>query len=413
MRILLVNKFFWRKGGSETVFFGEKKLLEERGHETVAFAMKHPDNLPSPHARFFVDQVDYASGSLGERLRAAGNVVYSFEARRRLELLLADERIDLAHLHVFQHQLSPSIFEPLRKRNIPIVLTLHDLKPICPNYRMLTHDGVCERCKGGRFYQCFLHRCTKRSALGSLVATVEMYVHRALRSYRHVSAYVAVSRFYREKMIEFGCSPERIAHVPNWVDAAAFALPGVDLGYGMYFGRLSEEKGLPTLMRALTQAPRLPFYIVGSGSAERDLRRSALALGLTNVVFTGHREAGELARLVAGASFSVIPSEWYENCPMSVLESFAAGKPVIGANIGGLPELIDHEVDGLVFEPGNADDLAASMLRLWSDPAQRAAMGRAARRKAVERFSPERHYRELLAVFAACLTRARGGRPGR
>ena len=165
MDILLINKFFWKKGGSETVFFGEKALLEENGHKVIPFSMKDQKNEQSEYSQYFIDSVNYDAGGLKNKLSAAGKIIYSFEARNNMKRLLSDVHVDLAHFHIFQHQISPSVFGPLKSKKIPLVLTLHDLKPICPNYKMYTNGKVCEECKGRKFYNCFRNKCTKGSTL--------------------------------------------------------------------------------------------------------------------------------------------------------------------------------------------------------------------------------------------------------
>ncbi len=387
------------------VFFEEKELLERYNHNVILFSMKHRNNLPSPYRSYFVETVDYAKGGLGNKLSAAGKVIYSFEAKRKMERLLREANPAIAHFHIFQHQISPSVFGPLRRKGIPIILTLHDLKPICPNYKMLTHDGICERCKGKKFYKCMIHRCSKGSSLHSLVNTVEMYFHYAMGYYQGVDKYIAVSRFYRDKMIEFGFPPTQVVHIPNFIDASQFTVSETDKGYGIYFGRLSEEKGVMTLLGALSRVPHLPFFIVGSGPMEAGMKQMAAELDLRNIAFAGFKTGDELKKLIAEASFTVIPSEWYENCPMSVLESFAMGKPVIGSRIGGVPELINEGVDGLTFEPGNAEDLCAKMMELWNAPEKRKSMGKAGRVKVERDYNPEVHYEQLLAVYEAVLSR--------
>ena len=250
MRVLQVNKFHWLKGGSEAVYFSVSKLLELHGHKVIPFSMKDPRNINTPYEKYFVDHISYDSGGLEEKLSAAFKVIYSFDARKKMELLLQEVVPDLGHFHIFQHQISPSVFRPLRKKGIPIILTLHDLKPMCPNYKMLTHDGICERCKGRNFYNCFFHRCSKGSAINSLVNTIEMYLHYAMKYYQNVDKYIAVSDFLRVKMIEYGFPPEQVIHIPNFVDPCSFAFSDIDNGYCLYFGRLSEEKGLTTLLKA-------------------------------------------------------------------------------------------------------------------------------------------------------------------
>ncbi|MDH5766067.1 MAG: glycosyltransferase family 4 protein, partial [Gammaproteobacteria bacterium] len=313
--------------------------------------------------------------------------------------LLVDVDVDVAHFHIFQHQISPSVFAPLKNKNIPLVLTLHDLKPICPNYKMFTNGEVCEKCKGQKFYNCLINKCTKGSVIKSLVNVVEMYFHYLMRYYQNVDKYIAVSKFYQRKMIEFGFPEEQVAYIPNYIDIDKFAYSDVDDRYAIYFGRLSEEKGLETLLDASKLCPEIPLVIVGSGPQEAELQSYVKKNAISNVSFAGFKSGADLTELLSKASFSVLPSKWYENCPMSVLESLAIGKPVIGADIGGIPELINHEVDGLIYINDDPNDLAAKMQILWQKPELCIEMGIRGREKVASDFNKQKHYESLLSVY--------------
>jgi glycosyltransferase involved in cell wall biosynthesis len=401
MNLLLINKFFWRKGGSEAVYFGEMDLLKSHGHKVIPFSMKDKRNFPSEYADFFVSNIDFESESSGiiQKLTAAGRIIYSSEARKKISQLLLNNKVDIAHFHIFQHQISPSVFSPLKKNDIPLVLTLHDLKPICPSYLMYTNDHICEACKGKHFYNCILNKCTKNSLIKSTINMIEMYFHYLMGYYKSVDKYIAVSEFYRQKMIEFGFSPEQITHIPNFIDTDKYRYSGRDDGYGLYFGRLSNEKGLNTLLDACSLNPDIPMVITGTGPAEKELKSKALALGLDNITFTGYRSGQGLIDLLEAASFTVLPSEWYENCPMSVLESLAVGTPVVGSRAGGIPELIDEEQDGLTFEMGNSEDLSEKMRTLWSNHNLRKNFGIHGANKISEHYGPASHYDLLSSVY--------------
>ena len=400
MKLLLINKFFWRKGGSEAVYFGEMDLLNAHGHQVIPFSMHDERNIPSEYADYFVSNVDYENSGLKEKLAVAARIIYSVEARQKIAHLLQDHQIDIAHFHIFQHQISPSVFGPLRKAGIPLVLTLHDLKPICPSYLMYTNNRICEDCKDRKFYNCVLNRCTKNSRFKSLVNMVEMYFHYLMGYYQNVDRYIAVSEFYRQKMIEFGFPPEQITHIPNFIDTEKFKYAGRDEGYGLYFGRLSHEKGLDTLLEACATTRDIPIRITGTGPAAEELQKKANALELDHVSFTGYKSGRDLIDLLEGASFTVLPSECYENCPMSILESLAVGTPVIGSRTGGIPELIEEGQDGFTFETGNAEDLADKMRQLWSYPELRREMGMSGTKKVLSRYVPDAHYKSLASVYA-------------
>ena len=399
MNILSINKFYWKKGGSETVFFGEKELLEKVGHKVIPFSMCSDKNLPSEYSEFFVDEVNYNSSHLTDKISSAFKIIYSFDARKKINKLVSKHTPDLAHFHIFQHQISPSVFGPLRKRGIPIVLTLHDLKPLCPNYQMYVNGHVCEQCKGKKFYNSFLNSCTKGSKFKSLINTLEMYLHYVLGYYQQVDRYIAVSKFYQNKMVEYGFKPEQVNYIPNFINIDEFTATGKDENYAVFFGRLSHEKGVDTLINAAKICSDIPIQVIGTGPIEQELKAQVEQENINNVHFLGFKTGDELKGLISNASFTVIPSVWYENCPMSVLESFALGTPVIGSNIGGIPELIIENTDGLIFEPGNVQDLSAKMQLLWEKPRLRKEMGLAGRKKIAEHFTPAIHLEALMKVY--------------
>ena len=399
MNIISVNKFFWQKGGSEAVFFGEKSLLESKGHIVVPFSMADDKNQPSEYSQYFVKNVDYATAGGAAKLTSAMNIIYSFEAKSKMKQLLKVFTPDVAHFHIFQHQISPSVFGPLKKKNVPLVLTLHDLKPICPTYKMYSNDKLCEACKGRKFYNCFVKKCTKGSRFKSLINTVEMYLHYFLGYYQGVDRYIAVSQFYRDKMIEFGFSPGQVVCIPNYIDASKFERPYADEGYALFFGRLSHEKGLDHLLDAVALTPDIPLYIAGTGPSEEQLKQAVKDRGLANVTFLGFVSGDELLNLISKASFTVVPSIWYENCPMSVLESLALQTPVIGAEIGGIPELVNHEKDGYTYQAGNSQVLADAMQMMMADAIRRQQMGEAGRKKIIEDFNEATHYQLLIDLY--------------
>lgn len=404
LNIISVNKFYWRKGGSEAVFFGEKDLLEKNGHEVWPFSMESEDNLVTPYSRYFVDEVVYDSPGLTNKISSAAKIIYSFDARKKMKKMLVDMVPDISHFHIFQHQISPSVFGPLKSSGVPIILTLHDLKPLCPNYKMYTNGAVCEQCKGRKFINGFKNRCTKGSAFKSIINVVEMNLHYALGYYQSVDRYIAVSNFYRNKMIEWGFPPGQVDYLPNYIDYKSYDVGEDDGRYVLFFGRLSEEKGIDSLIDAARKLPDVQLKIVGTGPEEDRLRVKVLQENIGNVDFLGFKTGDDLRQLIQRSSFTVTPSVWYENCPMSILESFAYGKAVVGAHIGGIPELIEEGIDGVTFEPGNGFELADRIIALWENPEKARLAGLAGRLKIEQRFGPDEHYRGLMDIYQSVLS---------
>ncbi len=402
MKILAINKFYHILGGTERYFFELNALHTQAGHTVVPFAMRHPMNLPCPYERYFVSYINFWNAhGWREKVKAAGRVLYSLEARHRIRELIEDTRPDIAHLHLIYHQISPSILPVIKQSGIPIVQTLHDYKPICPTYNLVAAGTICERCKGKRFYHATLQKCNHSSLSASLLSSLEMYLHYALKWYDLPDIYVTPSEFMRSKMIEFGMQPEKLVHIPNFVNTDEYTYSDVGDGYFLYVGRLVLIKGVETLLRAMHQirSRQVKLLIVGAGPQQPELEALQRKLGLGNVEFLGHQPRDKLQALMANAMFSVTPSEWYENCPLSVLEAMAMGKPVIGARIGGIPELINHGVDGLLFEPGNAAELAEQIDTLATDRQLRRTMGMAAREKVVNKYSHKQHYQAIIELY--------------
>lgn len=400
MRVLLVNKFFFRKGGAESVFFATADLLKRKGHETRFFSMTHESNFPSEDGRHFVSRVDYDSGSIRDKARSAGRLLYSFEAKRRMEGLLREARPDVAHLHNIYHQISPSVIHVLKRHDVPIVMALHDYKMVCPSYSLLSSGKVCEKCGGGRYFNCFLEKCTKDSRSKSLLSACEMYFHhRIMKVYDLVDCFVSPSQFLIEKMKQMGFGRE-ILCVPNFVDTDDLkpAPGGEDTVVG-YFGRLSREKGLSTLVTAMKGIEGASLHIVGEGPVRTELEKRIADERITNVRLLGFKSGETLRGEIGRAAFGIIPSECYENSPMSILELFAMGKPAVGSRMGGIPELIEDGERGLLFEPGNPDDLREKIVRLLKDPEGRQRMGRTARAFVEQEMNPEAHYRRLMEIY--------------
>lgn len=413
MQVLLANKFLFEKGGAEKSLFETARLLEAHGHGIRFFAMQHPRNRACADARHFVSEVDYENPALGMRLKAAARMLYSTQAARKLAGLLDGARIDIAHLNNIYHQLSPSILRTLHRRGIPMVMSLRDYKVVCGSYQLLAQGRTCEACSGGRHLQATLKRCMKGSLAASVLTTLEMTLHHhVLDLYGLVDLFISPSAFLRDKVREMGFRGE-VVHLPNFVGSLDRVAPR----YGsarprlVYSGRLGREKGLPTLMRAVKGLP-VRLEIIGEGPMREPLEALARQASIDNVDFAGYLSGGPLQDHVGAATAVVVPSEWYENNPRSVIEAFALGKPVIGARIGGIPELVRHGDTGLTFAPGDAQDLRGCIETLLAQPAQAVEMGRRGRHLVETELSPERHYAALMRVYERAIARHPAPAPG-
>lgn len=398
--LLSINNYYYSRGGAENVFLEHNRLLDQKGWGIVPFSMQHPENIASDWSEHFVDEIEFGNDySLIEKVVKAPKTVYSFEARSKLDQLLNKTPVDVAHAHNIYHHISPSILGKLHSRGVPTFLTLHDLKIACPAYKMLNSNGICEQCKGGAHRHVVSNRCIKDSLMLSALSWVEAKLHSSLGSYRnHVDKFVVPSQFYIDKFVEWGWPAEKFRYIPNFVDCKEFQ-PNYAAGdYFVYFGRLSEEKGIATLIDATVSAG-IKLRVVGTGPLEAELKQKAKASN-ADIQFMGYQSGEPLKQLVAQSKAVVVPSEWYENAPLSIMEAYGLGKPVIGAEIGGIPELIRRSETGDIFSSGNADELAKCLSGFNQLPdTEIEQMGREGRRWMEEEFSSDRYVARVLELY--------------
>lgn len=413
MKILLINNIHYRKGGSEAVYFNQAELLRKEGHEVIFFSISRPENLPSAQAGYFATCQQTEGASRLAVLKDLRNYFYNPEAARRLEELVVREKPDLAHVHLFWGGLSPSIFSVLRKHHIPLVHTVHDYRMVCPAYTFRDGGGrVCEACGGKHFYRCAVHRCAKGSLVKSLLMAAEMYTRNLFfHPAGHIDGLVFVSRFSQEKHIRnapaFRHVPARVLY--NAVPSLGTYPEGERESYLLCYGRLSPEKGISTLLKAARALPRVRFKLVGTGPLQAQIQTYKQTEQLDNVEILGYRSGEPLYRLIAGAAYVIVPSECYENNPMTIVEAYALSTPVIGSRIGGIPEIIREGETGYTFAPADADDLADTIRRaLALDVDGYHALRRAARRFAEAHFNEKTYYRELMAFYEELIAGAAG-----
>ncbi len=399
MRILVVNKFYWEKGGSERVLFDLAHGYAAAGHEVIPFAMASARNLPTPWADRFAPEVRWDGGGPLAALRAAAGVIHSGEAKRRLAALLRDARPDVAHLHNFHHQLSPSIVDALREAGVPAVHTLHDYKIVCPNYLLFTEGAVCTRCAGGRFAHAIVHRCVRGSAAASAVAAAESAWHRARRTLeRGIRVFVSPSRFLAAQARAMGFGG-RIEVVPNGLDAAAIPAAAAPGDGFLYAGRLAREKGVATLVDAVRGDPALAVTIAGDGPDAAALRGAA-ADAPDRVRFAGALPRAAVLERVRAARAVVMPSLWQENAPMAALEAAASGVPVVATRRGGLPEIVRDGENGILVPPGDPEALARALRTLQDSPDLAARLGRRGREIAETEYRLSDQVTRMLELLA-------------
>jgi glycosyltransferase involved in cell wall biosynthesis len=363
--------------------------------------MKHSLNPPYQYEDHFVTYADFnETNGVKEQVRLALNILYSLEAKRKIEFIINSEKPDIVHLNNFAHQISPSILDTLKKYNIPIVMTLHDYKIVCPSYSMLCKGKVCDVCSGGKYYKCFLNRCVKDSRLKSLLNTAEMYLHhKILDIYDAVDIFISPSAFMKNRLKTMGFNG-KVVYLPNFIKLDELTPQYKwDKKSIVYFGRLSEEKGLFTLIDAIQYMNDVRLKIIGEGPLKDELVSKSKEKNLKNIQFMGYRKGNGLNKEIKNAMAVVLPSECNENSPLSVIEGFALGKPAIAACTGGIPELVKDGITGLTFEPGNADDLRLKLNYLMENPEKALEMGRKARDFVEKELSAEGHYCRLMEIY--------------
>jgi glycosyltransferase involved in cell wall biosynthesis len=407
MRILIANTFHYYRGGDCVYAFGLANLLQKANHEVVPFAMKHPLNFPSKYSAFFVPEIDLVGEMKKNRIlsgfKVIKRIIYSRESKIRLTELLGKFPVDIAHIQSIHRHITPSIFHVLKERNIPIVWTLHEYSLLCPNSTFYSKNKVCEKCKGGKFYNVLFTKCRQNSYAASFIVMLEEYIHICLGLLNIPDYFITPSDFMRKKMIEYGFSPKRVVHIPNFIDSSRFRVSLNNKGYILYSGRLSYEKGIGTLIKAISLCDNVKLLIAGDGPLKVELATMAKNLAPDRVEFLGYLNREKLEKVISNAMFVVVPSQWYENFPYSILESFAYGKPVVGSKIGGIPELVRDNITGLLFEPGNEVELSKKISYLANNPGRIKDMGLEARKLVEKKFNPEIHYNNIMKVYKKAL----------
>lgn len=400
MKILHVNKFFDLHGGAEVYMH---RLMEQQllfGHDVHAFSTRSIANIASADATYFVKRHEYGEGrSSAIDIASAAAFVWNREAKQAMTRALDELKPDMVHLHNIYHHLSTSILAPIRARGIPCVQTLHDYKLACPNYKMLTEGAPCERCKGGKYFEAVKHKCLTSTFAGNMLAAFEMGIVKGRQSYeRTVRAFICPSRFMAEKMIAWGEPASKMHIIANPVEMSTDDAKG-DESYVLAVGRLSPEKGFDIAIRAIAAVPGVELRIAGSGPQQDALKQYAKH-GTGKVLFQGFADKQTLAALRRHARAVIVPSLFYENAPLVVLEALAQGVPVIASRIGGLPELLEDGISGYLVPPGDAGELAVAISRIMKlSQVEWYKMSMAARARAKELYGWNMHRQALDALY--------------
>lgn len=396
MRVLLVNKFHWNKGGSEKYYFELGELLKKHGHEVAYFSMEDDKNIKTGDKEYFVPKFDLNNSS---KLKAL-DVISNKKNQKIMEHALDDFKPDIVHLNNFQRQLSASIIMPCIDRKIPIVFTAHDVQAICPAITMMDNDkNPCELCMHGKYMNCIKKSCNKGSKLKSALGALEGYYYRIHKIYTEKINYIITpSEFYRAKFIEDGVNENKVQAIHNSIEMKDYDVEVEDDGYALYFGRLSKEKGILNLINAFKNCKDGKLYIAGDGPERETIEQIIKENKLENrVKLLGFLNKEQMTDVIRKCKFVVVPSIWYENCPYSILETLAIGKPVIGSNMGGIPELVNDNENGFIYD--TISELTEKMNLLFENKKLVKQFSKKSKELATEKYDREVYYQKLKKIY--------------
>lgn len=408
MNILIVNWTWYPSGGDWTTVENSIRLYEKNGFKVIPFSMQDERNFPTEYENYFVSKIDYKE--LNKRktpvnyIRVLNRSIYSIEAKNNLKKLLNSVKIDIAHLHNYGLYLTPSILPVLKEQNIPIVWTLHDYGLICPAVSFVSNGNICEACKGGKFYNCTLKKCKKNSYQASLVASIQSYFYNIWNIDKYINYYICPSEFLRQKFIEFGYNANKLIKIFNPYDIESLNIntdsyASSHINYILYVGRLELIKGVRTLIDAMKNIHNTKLIVIGDGTQADYFKTYVSDNHIDNIIFMGQLKKEEVIQFIKNSKFAICPSECYENLPYSIVEAMIMGKPVIGARIGGIPELIIDGKTGLTFESGNVESLTEKINYLLGNPSEIISFGQNAKKYISELVNLDTHYKKLEYIF--------------
>ena len=404
MRILLTHKFHRYTGGADVFYLEVGRILEENGHDVAYFSTKSIENVKSDFEEYFIDAPDFKKGSVIAKTNAFLKIPYNTSAKKKIAKLVDDFKPDVIHAFGVITHISPSIFDVARKKKIPLVISLNDYKHICPNYKLFHHNKICEDCKGGKFINAVKNKCCHDSLTFSLASSIESYVHNWLNIYKkNIDLFLFASDFMAHKTEEFwGKNSFKWAKLVNPFKVSTTSQNLEKGKYGLYFGRLSEEKGVHLILEALKLAPEIPFKIIGDGPELSKLISLKNEYDLKNLEFLGSKWGKELDDYLNLAKYVVVPSVWHENFPYVILQSFNANVPVIGSNLGGIPELLSAN-RGLIFDINSYQSLLNSIKKMNDDGELRTNLTTNARKYLEENFNDTKFYNSIINNYKKIL----------
>ena len=407
----MVDNYLYIRGGAQRYVFELSELLKSRGHEIIYFTAKHKNNISTEYDQYFVDGFTYSDMqesdfSVFAKMRAGLNSIYSFDAAKKFRELIRITKPDIIHTHSIPYRLTSAVIDAAQKENIPVVHTCHEWKALCPNQRLFNFNTpmVCEKCKNFKFYNAVKEKCIKGSFFGSVLGCAEAYLCHFRGTYSHkIDKFIAPSIFVKKKMEEYNFDTNKIAYIPHYFNLDKFSPRYSSDNYIIYYGHLTVQKGIKTLVNAMKNVPKTSLVIIGDGELKEEVNHMISTQGIKNVILKDYILSEDIFEYVRNAAFTIIPSIWFETAGLVIYESFALGKPVIGSNIGPISELIENGCTGLLFEPGNVNDLTEKINYLIEKPDMISDMGKKARMKIEKNYSSDFHYNELMKVYEQVL----------
>ena len=398
MRILQANKYYYRRGGAETYMLDLSHWLETQGHEVIPFAMKYSENLPTKYEKYFPEEIETQNPSIGMRgLHTLGRMIYSMEARRKLATLIYDVKPDVCHIHNIYTQISPSILHTLRDQHVPVVMTVHDHHLLSPQYNIWA-EGCGPDLRDVGIVKGTFSKFHKDSLAASFAQVVTYKFHRWQKMYdRNVDLFLCPSHYMKQQMIRGGFPEKKLRVLPYGVDPKLVEPKYDHKKYALFVGRLSEEKGIETIISLAKILPDITFKIVGRGPEMEKLHRAGDKC--KNIEFVGFRMGEELRTLYEGATAVLIPSRVHEVFPLITLEAMSIGKPVIGSKVGGMPEIIEDGVNGFLVSPLDLHGWTESLMRIFYDDDLQKQLSHGARETIEKRFSLDEHHRKLMSFY--------------
>lgn len=394
MKILLVNKYLYPKGGAETYLLKIGKYLEEHNNEVQYFGMQSKKNEVGNKLGLYTQEMDFHANKL-KNICYPFKIIYSFEAKRKIKKIIQSFKPDVIHLNNINFQLTPSIIEVAYKMKVPIIQTVHDYQMICPNHLLYNSTGICEKCIKNSKWNCTKYKCIHNNRIKSIIGSIEAILYtKRMHTYDKVSKYICPSNFLKNKLCEGNkIYKNKTITIHNYIELENSLQLEKKENYVLFFGRLSEEKGLKIFINVCKQLPQIKFKIAGSGPLENECKN------IQNVEFVGFKRGEELRKLISKAKFSVYPSIWYENCPLSILESESYGTPVITANYGGMKELVENDKTGILIDKIDERNLKEAIYQLYYNPKKIKQMTQNCIDKRKNMISLKQYVNKLMNVY--------------